>query len=59
MKANILNFTDIYIYRVIHYFVEGGQNGNFHLIFRAKLQVGKNDLRKIAASLYYFYTENR
>ncbi len=38
------------IYWVIHYFVEGGQNGNFHLSFRAKLQGGKIDLRKIAAS---------
>ncbi len=39
-----------YIYGVIHYFVEGGQNGNFHLR-------GKNDFRKMAASLLYFYIE--
>ncbi len=38
------------IYWVIHYFVEGGQNGNFHLKFRAKLQEVKNDFRKMAAS---------
>ncbi len=35
---------------VIHYYVEGGQNGNFHQRFRAKLQGGKNDFRKMAAS---------
>ncbi len=29
------------IYGVIHYFVEGGQNGNFHQRFRVKLQGGK------------------
>ncbi len=39
------------IYGVIHYFVEGGQNGNFHQRFRVKLQGGKkNDFRKTAAS---------
>ncbi len=27
--------------KVIHYFVEGGQNGNFLLKFRAKIQVVK------------------
>ncbi len=27
------------IYWVIHYFEEGGQNENFHLRFRAKLQI--------------------
>ncbi len=47
----------INIYEVIHYFVEGGQNGNFHLRFRAKLQEVKYDLRKMAASQCYFYTE--
>ncbi len=30
------------IYRVIHYFVEGDQNDNFHLRFGAKLQDGEN-----------------
>jgi len=45
------------IYGVIHNFVEGGQNDNFHLRFGAKLEVGENDFRKMAASLFYFYTE--
>jgi len=42
------------IYLVIHYFVEGGQNDNFHLIFGAKLQGGKEDFWKMAASLFSF-----
>ncbi len=41
--------SQINIYGVIHYFVEGGQNGNFHLRFGAKLQGVKN-FRKMAAS---------
>ncbi len=47
----------IIIYEVIHYLVEGGQNGNFHLRFRAKLQEGKNEFRKMAASQCYFYRD--
>jgi len=39
-------------YLLIHYFVEGGQNDEFHLRFGAKLQVSRNDLRKMAASLF-------
>ncbi len=31
-------------------FVNGGQNYNFYLRFGAKLQGGKNDFRKMAAS---------
>ncbi len=39
------------IYWGIHYFVEGGVKlTNFHLRFGAKLQGGKNDFRKMAAS---------
>ncbi len=38
------------IYRVTHGFVEEGQNGNFLLRFRGKLQGSKNDFRKMAAS---------
>jgi len=30
--------SQMYIYCVIHYFVEGGQNDNFPLRFEAKLQ---------------------
>ncbi len=55
MKANILNVIDEYLLSNPLY-VEEGQNGNFHLRFRAKLQGGKNDFRKMAASCY-FYTE--
>ncbi len=44
MIAQILNVTDEYL------FVEGGQNGTFHLRLRAKLQGVKNDFRKMAAS---------
>ncbi len=41
----------IYIYWVIHYFVEEV----FHLRFKAKFHEGKNDFRKMAAaSLCYF-----
>ncbi len=36
----------MYIYGVIHYFVEDGQNVNFHLIFG--VMGGKNDFRKMA-----------
>ncbi len=38
------------IFGVIHYFVEGGHQGHFYLRFRAKLQGGKKDFRKMAAS---------
>ncbi len=54
MKAKILNVIDEYLLSNPLFFVEEGQNGNFHLRFRAKLQGGKNDFRKMAAS---FYTE--
>ncbi len=37
-----------YIYTVIHYFVEGGQNGNFHLR-------GKNDFRMIIITLFIYH----
>ncbi len=33
--------------------VEEGQNDNCHLRFRAKLQDGKNDFRKLSASLLF------
>lgn len=46
----------MYMYSVIHCFAEEGQNYNFHLKFRAKLQGGINHCRKMAASLYV-YTE--
>ncbi len=42
------------IYWVIHYFVED-INYNFHLRFGAKLKGCKNDFRKLAAYLFYFY----
>ncbi len=45
MKAKILNAMDVYL-QSNPLFVEGGQNVNFHLRFRAKLQGGKNDFRQ-------------
>ncbi len=41
------------VYLLSNRFVEGIQNDNFHLRFRAKLQGGKNDFRKTAASLLF------
>jgi len=38
-KDKISNIMDVY-YCVIHYFVEGCQNDNFHLRSGAKLEVG-------------------
>ncbi len=64
--AQIFSFVNIFteeshntmdVYWVIHCFVEGGQNGNLHLTFRAKLQGGKDDFKKMTASLLYFYIE--
>ncbi len=46
-----------YIYWVIHYVVEEGQNDHFHLRYGVKLQEGKNDFRKMAASLFHFHTD--
>ncbi len=37
------------IYWVIHYFVEGGQHGNFHWDSELNYKGGKNDFRKMAA----------
>ncbi len=53
INAKILNYT----YWVVHYFVEGGQNDNFHLRFGTKLEGCKNYFRKMAASWFYFYKE--
>ncbi len=41
------------IYWVIHYFVEGGQNGNFHLRFRAKLQEVRGDFRFVLTNITF------
>ncbi len=49
-KDKILNVREVYLWSNPLYIVEGGQNGRFHLR-------GKNDFRKMAASLLYFYTE--
>ncbi len=37
----------MYINGVIRCFEEGGQNDNFYLRFRAKLQEGQNDFKNI------------
>ncbi len=49
IKAKILNVMDEYLLSN-PLFCGGGQNGNFHLRFRAQLQGVKNDLRKMTAS---------
>ncbi len=49
MKAKILNVMDEYLLSNL-LFHSGGQNGKFHLRFRAKLQEVKNDFRKMADS---------
>ncbi len=54
MKAKLLNVTDVYL---VHYFEEWGQKDNCHLRFAAKLQMFKNDFKKLAGPLLYFYTE--
>ncbi len=61
MKDKILNVVDEYLLSntlfFIICFVEGGQNGNFHLSFRAKLEEVKNNFRKMTASWCNFYTD--
>ncbi len=43
IKAKIYDVVDEYLVSNPLFFVEGGQNGHFHLKFRAKLHEGKND----------------
>jgi len=53
-KAKIFNGIDVCL-RSNCRFVEEGQNNNFNLW--SQIQGGKNDYRKMLASLFYFYTE--
>ncbi len=41
----------------LFYFRGNFQNANFLLRFGARLQEGRDDFRKMATSLFYFYTE--
>ncbi len=56
MKFKILNVMDEYLLSN-PLFYRGGQNGSSPLKLRPKLQGVKNDFRKMAASVCYFYTE--
>ncbi len=54
MIAQTLNVMNYYLISN-PLFCRGGQNGNFHFRFRAKLKGVKNGFRKMAASQCYFY----
>ncbi len=56
-KSQNINVMDVYLLS-IHYFVEGGQNYNFHLRFEARLQGGSNKKWKNGSIMMLFLHRN-